>query len=144
MIRINICNNNNLVRKGMTLIELLIVVAVIALLAAIAYPSYTNHVLKAHRTTALADLAKIQLQLESEYNSGYSWGNIISGGACLTCDSDSDRYRFTISSSSTMAYTITATAQSRLGQDQDSCLPRTPKTITLNAAGAQTPEECWE
>ncbi|MFA0350288.1 type IV pilin protein, partial [Vibrio sp. 10N.222.55.C6] len=115
MIRKNKCNNNNLSCKGMTLIELLVAVAIIGVLTAIAYPSYTEHVIKSHRTAALADMAKIQLTLEQSYNGVYNWGSIISGGACAICESPSDRYVFSVASSSSMAYTITATAQSTKG-----------------------------
>jgi type IV pilus assembly protein PilE len=42
--------------RGVTLIELLVVAAVIAILATVAIPSYRNHLLRAHRTEALAAL----------------------------------------------------------------------------------------
>ncbi|MFS1960615.1 prepilin-type N-terminal cleavage/methylation domain-containing protein [Vibrio tasmaniensis ZS-17] len=142
MIRRNICNNNNLSHKGMTLIELLIAVAIVGVLTAIAYPSYTEYVIKSHRTAALADMAKIQLTLEQSYNGVYSWGNIISGGACTVCESPSDRYVFSVASSSSMAYLITATAQSTKGQNGDSCLG-TPKTMTLKSSGEESPVDCW-
>ncbi|MEZ8516383.1 type IV pilin protein [Vibrio cyclitrophicus] len=142
MIRKNKCNNNNLSCKGMTLIELLVTVAIIGVLTAIAYPSYTEHVIKSHRTAALADMAKIQLTLEQSYNGVYNWGSIISGGACAICESPSDRYVFSVASSSSMAYTITATAQSTKGQSGDSCLG-TPKTMTLKSSGEESPVNCW-
>lgn len=143
MIRNSLCNGNKIRRLGMTLIELLIVVSIISLLAAIAYPSYSKHVLKGHRTTALADMAKIQLTLEHHYGNGYNWSQIMSGGTCLICDSDSERYLFAVASSATHAYIITATAQTTKGQDKDPCL-LSDKKMTLTANNEAEPKTCWK
>ena len=50
--------------KGFTLIELMIVIAIIGLLAAIAYPSYRDSVLRSHRSEATIALTDIQLRQE--------------------------------------------------------------------------------
>lgn len=60
--------------SGFTLIELMVTVAIVAILATIAYPSYRNTVLKSHRTeakSALLDLAGREERLYST-TSAYS------------------------------------------------------------------------
>ncbi len=142
MIRISRCNSYKKRLRGMTLIELLIAVTIVGIIAAIAYPSYTNHVIKSHRTVALSDLSRIQLELETSYDGGYDWSHIISGAACTLCDSDTDRFSFDIASSASTAYIITATAKSALGQDDDECLNGTT-TITLTSTNVESPSACW-
>ena len=57
--------------KGFTLIELVIVVAVVGILAAIAYPSYQQSVYKSRRSDAMAALQGIQL-LQEKWRSSNS------------------------------------------------------------------------
>ncbi|CAH1528165.1 Type IV pilus biogenesis protein PilE [Vibrio owensii] len=145
MIRISRCNGYNRRLRGMTLVELLIAVVIVGIIAAIAYPSYSNHAITAHRTVALSDISRIQLELETTYNGGYDWNGIISGGSCTICDSDADRFSFSIASSATAAYIITATAKSDRGQDGDSCFPSgQDKKITLTSTNIESPSACWD
>ncbi len=56
---------------GMTLIELIIVMVIVAIMASIAIPSYNSYVLKSHRTeakTALLDLASMEERYFSTQN----------------------------------------------------------------------------
>ncbi len=125
------------------MIELLIAVAIVGILGAIAYPSYTSHVIKAHRVTAMADMTKIQLEMETLYTGNYASAaeSIISGGTCLFCDTDTSRYTLAISASST-TYSIQAEPLSQ--QVNDECLDSNTDKLELHHSGVSEPEACWK
>lgn len=67
---------NNLKNQGFTLIELMIVVAIIGILATIAYPSYQRYVIKTKRTDMMAELQNIASRIESQKLASGSYANI--------------------------------------------------------------------
>ncbi|MCG9683473.1 type IV pilin protein [Vibrio sp. Isolate23] len=141
----NRCNQSKQSLNGMTLLELLVVTVVIVILSAIAYPSYLDFVRQSHRTTAISDLARIQLALESNYSGQYQWSHIVSEGQCTLCLSDQNRFIFSITSGASTAYTIKATAQTSSQQHLDTCLiENNIDYISLDAKNIEFPASCWE
>ena len=76
----------NTMQKGFTLIELMIVVAIIGILAAIAIPAYQDYTAKSKASAALADIAALKTGYELHYNekgvTGLTLANI--GGSTPT------------------------------------------------------------
>jgi type IV pilus assembly protein PilE len=70
--------------KGFTLIELMIVVAVIGILSAIAYPSYQQYIARSYQAEAKAELLQLAQRLEQFYsNSGnYAGVSCTTASAC--------------------------------------------------------------
>ena len=66
-------------QQGFTLIELMIVVAIIGVLAAIAYPSYQRYVMKTKRTDMMTEMQNIASQIESRKLAQGSYTNAGTG-----------------------------------------------------------------
>ena len=120
---------------GFTLIELMIVVTVIGILAAIAYPSYQDYIRRARSIEAQSVMMDIQLMQEKYRINHVSYGGLADLGTF-----PSDYYTFAISGNTVSAYTITATAKSGTSQASDSGCT----SLTLNQASTKTPDSCWK
>lgn len=129
-------------QTGFTLIELMITVAIIAILAAIALPSYKNYIVKSHRTEAQAAMLSLAQYLESKYNASFSYPAVASIPESLTKPGNvSDYYTISVSiANASQTYTITA-APITSKQNDTQC-----GTLTLNEQGVKTPTTsgCWK
>jgi type IV pilus assembly protein PilE len=130
-------------QRGFTLVELMIAVAIVAILAAIALPSYQESVQKGKRSDAKTGLVDAASRLEQFYldNKTYTTDMTDLGyGAATNVDTTDGYYKMTVAASAgcTIASCFTVSAVPQGGQASDSC-----GTLTINSKGAKTPSDCW-
>lgn len=134
---------------GFTLIELMIVVLVVAILAAIAVPMYSQHIRRAHRADALQRMQQIALRQEGfrAENPGYTadWTKLNGDPDTTTPSGIGGWYDWAdpvIAAGPPATWSITVTAVG--DQRKDTASGTACQTLTLNSAGAKTPTQCWQ
>lgn len=121
--------------KGFTLIEVMIVVAIVGILASIAYPSYQEHVRSARRTAAQGCLMEQTHAIERFYSANMTYED--AEDALPACPGDVTQF-YTVAPSNLEQGTYTLTATPTGAQAGDRC-----GDMTVNHQGARTPAACW-
>lgn len=130
--------------SGFTIIELMIVLIIVALLVALAYPSYIDYVRKSKRGEAQQLLLNwaINQEIYRSNNPTYADGDALTEPCNGVADCD---YDFGVTDITGATYTLTATA--RAGNDQVNDKAKdgvTVCTLTLNQNGVKEPAVCWD
>lgn len=128
--------------RGITLIELMIAVGIVAILAAVGYPSYMEHVKSTRRGEAKATLLEVAQFMERKFTSD---GCYKCGSETVTLpisqvprDGGSAYYTITLASSAGTSYQLQASPTGVMSGD--SC-----GTYSLDQTGTHTPagSPCW-
>lgn len=147
--------------RGFTLIEVMVVVAIVGVLAMVAYPSFMAQVLASRRADGISTLAQIQ-QAQERWRANcpcYAGSLTASNAGCPAVDCantrglgltlPSTRYNFAMPvapvASAPNTYTITATGVGSQANDRAagaSCA--TLSVVVTNGVSANAPAACWK
>ena len=104
--------------SGMTLIELLIVVAIVGILAAVAGPAWNDQVIKSRRADARNTLLAAQIEQEQYRANNLTYATSMSAMGMGSFDSTSrDYYRLEVVSADATSFLITATPNGNQAND---------------------------
>ncbi|MFE0501807.1 type IV pilin protein [Lysobacter soli] len=131
--------------RGFTLIELMIVVAVVAILGAIAYPAYTDAVRKSRRGQAKADLLQItQVAERFRTVNGTYEGFEVPEAKQTSPEEGPARYEIEVSNRTASTFTLTATPVTGSGQEHDEkCMELSITQAGVKEASGSDPDACW-
>lgn len=128
------------IAAGFSLIELLIVMAVAAILVVIAYGSYSNEIVRTHRVTAQNAMLEIANRQQQHFISNRSYATTLTPLGYSLPTEVAQRYTLTLTADNTATpptFLITMTPVAGSSQDGDG-------NLTLNQAGVKTPADKWK
>lgn len=146
--KVNRCSDHAYM-KGVTLIELMVVIVIVGILASIAVPSYRNYVIRAQRTDAMSALLRVTAAQEKFYlqNNTYASNALLDdappAGLGIT-GTENGWYTLAITTTNGLARDFTVTATPVSGGPQASDSHCASFSITSTGAKAATNADCWK
>lgn len=141
--------------RGFSLIELLIAVAIVGILATIAYPSYLEQMRKTHRAECAGGLSSLGSAMERHFTVNSTYLGAAAGGAdtgapgifSASCpvDGGQPRYTLTIATATASSYTLQAVPVGTQAADKCGTLTfsNTGQKGVVGATAGYDWEACW-
>jgi type IV pilus assembly protein PilE len=138
--------------RGFTLIEVMIVVAIVAILAAIALPSYRDYVLRGQLVEATNMLSAGRANMERYFQDNRTYADVTSGGSTISpppCTTSGTNFNLTCSNRSGTGYKLIATGSGAVAAftytTNELDVPRTTTIGSGAPSGWSTPNPntCW-
>lgn len=132
---------------GVTMIELLIVVTIVAILASLAMASYRQYILRGNRTYATRALQDLASREESYYFSNNSYTNSLpSLGASSSAGPNPSTVYYTVgvASASSSNYQVEATAVGSQTQDSACAALQLTRAGSQTSTGSGSTSQCWQ
>lgn len=130
--------------RGFTLLELVIVVLIISILAAVAIPQYRQYVVRSHRVDAQSALVDLAARQERYYYSNNAYTDDLTKLNAVSTLAG-DLYSIDIPSASSTGYTVRATAVGAQKKSDATC-----QTLSVNQLGVRgstgstdNDPKCW-
>ncbi|MEM1262619.1 MAG: type IV pilin protein [Pseudomonadota bacterium] len=134
-------------QRGVTLLELMIVVVIIALLAAIGYPSYAAYTLRAQRTEGRSAVIQYAGEQEKFLLTNNTYANSMAqlrGGGGATFLTETGQYEISIRNATPSTYEIVATYQGTAASETTTCQEMSINQDAEFASTPQGPATCWD
>lgn len=129
-------------QRGFTLIEVMITVAIIAILAAVALPSYTAYVMRANVIDATKGLSEMRLKLEQYFQDRRTYVGACAAGTLAPLPASTSRFSFGCALGAG-TYTVTATGQGSMTGFTYTIDEANTMATTASAAGWPTCASRW-
>ena len=135
-------------QRGVTLIELMVVVAILGIIVAFGYPSYRDQVMKARRAEGLGELLELADRMERFYSDRGTYVGASLGNAATDiypATSAKGYYTLSIASQTATDFSVSAAPTGTGNQNKDKC-----GTFTLTAQGIKSVsnstylDQCWK
>jgi type IV pilus assembly protein PilE len=130
--------------RGFTLIEVMIVLIVIGILAALAYPSYSAQIVKSRRSDAKQALVELAQKLERYYTeTGTYVGATLGAGGIYGANSAGGYYSLAITAQTANGFTITATPTGKQVGDACGSFGYDQAGSRTVSGGSLSAASCW-
>jgi type IV pilus assembly protein PilE len=126
--------------RGFTMIELMMVMAVIGILAAVAAPSYQDYMTRGRIPDATSGLAAKRVRIESFYDNNRTY---VGAPDCATDTTTSTYFNFSCSASGTDTYTLQAAGKSSMAGFTYTVNQSNARATTAVPSGWATSANCW-